>query len=143
MYKIIDNFLTEEDFLNYQNMFSRKSIQQISSFCTGIPKYINQKYRNKLDECGITSLDPSLIISICDKPIYKHQDKNLNNEKYKLLLYLNEVPNGGTILYIDDKEVLVENKLNRLLIFDISLYHKSEEFSTNYIKRTIGFRGFN
>ena len=40
----------------------------------------------------------------------------------------------------DGKEILVENKINRLVLFDINIEHKGQEFSSDYIKKTIGFR---
>ena len=71
----------------------------------------------------------------------KHKDSiTLYKEKYKILIYLNEVINGGTIFYIDSSTQLVENKKNRLVIFDINLPHESQKFNGEQEKIAIGFR---
>jgi hypothetical protein len=60
-----------------------------------------------------------------------------------MFIYLNEVPNGGTIFFDGADEQLVENKLNRLVIFNIGLYHKSQNFlvgDNTFNKKLIGFR---
>ena len=38
---------------------------------------------------------------------------------------------------------MTENKVNRLVLFDINIEHKGQEFSRDYIKKTIGFRTLN
>ena len=96
---------------------------------------------NKFKELGVFGLSDDITISKNNKPIPKHKDNKVSGETHKILIYLNTVNNGGgTYFYIDGKEILVENKINRLVLFDINIEHKGQEFSSDYIKKTIGFR---
>ena len=70
-----------------------------------------------------------------------HRDLKLEDEKFKILIYLNQIEDGGTIFIIDDVEYLIENKSNRLVLFDIELYHKGQIFAEkNKNKLCLGFR---
>ncbi len=53
---------------------------------------------------------------------------------------MNNVVDGGTIFFINNKKELIKNKYNRLVVFDIRLLHKSQVFKKGVIKKTIGFR---
>jgi hypothetical protein len=77
--------------------------------------------------------------------------KHNGKEKYKILIYLNNVENGGTIFYegekgrTKEKVHVVKNQRNRLVLFDINLEHESEKFRTKVVvdiprKKAIGFR---
>jgi hypothetical protein len=72
-------------------------------------------------------------------PIRRHRDQVRNEARHKILVYLNEVENGGTIFYLPTQDLIVANRLNRLAAFDISLYHQSQTFS-GVRKLVIGFR---
>ena len=95
-------------------------------------------YVDKFKELGILGISDDITISKNNKPIPKHRDTKVSGETHKILIYLNNV--SGTYFYIDGKEILVENKVNRLVLFDINIEHKGQEFSCDYIKKTIGFR---
>ncbi len=141
MYKIIDNFLDEEDLNYYKKLYeSNNSIQKMHDY-SDIPKTLLSKYAHKFKDINLSKVYDTFTLSINKRgTIGKHIDKQLEDETHKVLLYLNYVPNGGTIFYIDNKEELVENKENRLVIFDIRLFHKSQIFGKGDIKKTIGFR---
>ena len=45
-------------------------------------------------------------------------------EKYTTAVYNFTTCNGGTVLYIDDKEVVIPSEENTLLVFDGVIEHK-------------------
>jgi hypothetical protein len=61
---------------------------------------------------------------------------------HKLVIYLNEVPSGGTLFgrSTESVRVRVENKVGRVVLFDIGLEHASESFSDRYTKYAVGLR---
>jgi len=73
------------------------------------------------------------------KPIGWHYDKP-KGATHKLLLYLNEVPSGGT-LFSRHAPVLVKNRLGRAVLFPMhDLEHASETFDPRHRKYTLGLR---
>lgn len=107
--------------------------------------YKYKKFKKKFIEMNpnFIGLYENITVPFSKKPIRKHKDLNIHNEKFKIVIYLNEVENGGTIFFIGDEKKLIENKKNRLICFDIDLYHESQDFSINkgkVSKLTIGFR---
>lgn len=117
---------TDKDFVNVFWAQNKEKIQNINSDWIGL-------YNN------VTKTNNS-------KPVDIHLDKKIHNEKYKMFIYLNEVPDGGTVFIDGVDEQLVENKLNRLVIFNIGLHHKSQNFlvkNNKFIKKLIGFRLIN
>ncbi len=141
MYKIIDNFLDDDD-LKKMNEFINlnKEIPKITNN-KEIPNYIIDKYKYKLNDLNIIKVYDKLTIStIKTGDVGPHYDEQFEDETHKVLLYLNSVENGGTVFYINNKEELIENKCNRLVVFDIRLLHKSQVFKKGVIKKTIGFR---
>lgn len=107
--------------------------------------YIWDKYKDKFLQINSkwNSLSKLVTISNSNVPIGKHKDVRSNSKATeKILIYLNQVENGGTVFYIGDETILIENKPNRLVWFDINLLHSSQDFtsSTNTNKLSIGFR---
>jgi hypothetical protein len=141
MYKIIDNFLDEDDLNKMKDLLSsNQTIQKITDN-DEIPQYIFNKYKYKLTDLDISKVYNKLSLSINQtKNIGTHYDEQLEDETHKVLLYLNNVEDGGTIFFINNKEELIENKENRLVIFDIRLLHKSQVFKKGIKKRALGFR---
>ena len=140
-YKVIDNFLSIEDLEMLSEYVENNGSAQSRYKSKDIANNIYTKYVDKFKELGILGLSDEITISKNNKPIPKHTDNKVSGETHKILIYLNNVNNGGgTYFYIDGKEILVENKINRLVLFDINIEHKGQEFSCEYIKKTIGFR---
>ena len=137
-YKIIDNFLSIEDLEMLSMYVDNNGSAQSRCKSKEIADYINTNYVDKFKELGILGISDDITISKNNKPIPKHRDKKLSGETHKILIYLNNV--SGTYFYIAGKEILVESKLNRLVLFDIYIEHRGQEFSCDNIKKTIGFR---
>jgi hypothetical protein len=143
-YQVIDNFLSIEDLEMLSEYVDNNGSAQSRYKSKDIANNIYTKYVDKFKELGILGLSDEITISKNNKPITKHRDNKVCGETHKILIYLNNVNNGGgTYFYIDGKEILVENKINRLVLFDINIEHKGQEFSRDYIKKTIGFRTLN
>lgn len=139
-YIVIDNFLSSSNLellYNYvENNYSTQSIVVDDI----LSKQIYNDHVDKFRELAVVELSDRITISKGIIPIAKHRDNVICGETHKILIYLNEIPNGGTYFYINGKAELVENKLNRLVLFDIKLEHRGQDFSRDYIKKTIGFR---
>lgn len=140
-YKVIDNFLSIEDLEMLSEYVDNNGSAQSRYKSKDIANYVYTNYVDKFNEFGIFGLSDEITISKNNKPIPRHRDNKVSEETHKILIYLNNVNNGGgTYFYIGGKEILVENKENRLVLFDINIEHKGQEFSSDYIKKTIGFR---
>jgi hypothetical protein len=140
-YKIIDNFLSIEDLEMLLEYVENNGSAQSRFKSKDTANYMYTKYEDTFKELGILGLNDEITISNNNKPIPKHKDSKISGETHKILIYLNNVNNGGgTYFYIDGKEILVENKVNRLVLFDINIEHKGQEFSRDCKKKTIGFR---
>lgn len=139
-----DNFLQLED-LEFLRAYAIENVNTILKD-ESLTLWFWRKYREKLLEINSrwVGLYPDVTITNSSKPIGKHQDRTtITQAREKLLIYLNEVPNGGTVFFVDGEEVLIQNKVNRLVCFDIQLYHQSENFKVEgqlVNKLAIGFR---
>lgn len=141
MIYIIDDFLSLED-LEYYKDYINKHFSESNVFVSNEDMISTfwKKYKEKIQsKVDITGLTNRITMGKSNIPIPKHTDRCFENEKYKLLIYLNNVPNGGTV-FLTQPPQKIENKANRLVIFDMSLLHKGECFSGGQIKYTIGFR---
>jgi hypothetical protein len=143
----IDDFLSDEVLKtcqDYIDNFYGQGIVGDKSFVNNFWEENKEKIQNiNSDWIGLYN---NVTKTNSSKPVNKHLDKKIRNEKYKMFIYLNEVPNGGTIFFDGADEQLVENKLNRLVIFNIGLYHKSQNFlvgDNTFNKKLIGFRLIN
>ena len=137
---IKDDFFSEEDLqlcVDYVSKYSKNYINVNEK----LTEYIWNKYKENFKQINPKwiSLYPEITVSNSKKPIKLHKDRDINDAGHKILVYLNTVENGGTFFYVDGKEYLVENKINRLVSFDISLYHKGQG-ATKENKLAIGFR---
>lgn len=145
---VIDDFLQVDD-LNYliRYILTQCAHHNIIIKDESITSWIWKRYNDILNEYNISCIDEYVTVTYDKKPVGTHKDKIMNtanNEKYKLIIYLNNVKDGGTIFHVGDKKYLVENKVNRLVIFDINLYHRAQlqhnlEYDT--CKMLFGFRG--
>jgi hypothetical protein len=79
-------------------------------------------------------------ITNSNNPVFKHTDSKFKNEQFKILIYLNNVHNGGTVFYTEKTSISIMNKENRLVVFDINIPHESQKFSKSDKKIAIGFR---
>jgi len=143
----IDDFLSDEVLKtcqDYIDNFYGQGIVGDKSFVNNFWEENKEKIQNiNSDWIGLYN---NVTKTNSSEPVNKHLDKKIRNEKYKMFIYLNEVPNGGTIFFDGADEQLVENKLNRLVIFNIGLYHKSQNFlvgDNTFNKKLIGFRLIN
>lgn len=137
---IIDNFLFEEDLKKCQDLclkFKKQRIIMDQLFADYIWEKYKLKFKNINNEW--IGLYGDVTLGNSYKPISKHLDEKRNNAKQKILIYLNNIENGGTIFYTPEGDILVNNLENRLVCFDISLYHSGQKF-TEGKKLSIGFR---
>lgn len=142
---ITDNFLDEEDLNEYYKYVESNNLKDLMIKNHSLTSEFWQKYGKKICEIDSKFIGVLDIVSsaITEKPVHFHLDPIHSNETHKVLIYLNDVKNGGTIFLMNGEEILVENKKNRLIIFDISVYHKSQNFLLNdekIKKLSIGFR---
>ena len=147
-FDVIEDFLTSEDLIKYQTF--AKSISRSNSIVKNdiLVNEFWDKYSNKFNNINPNwiGLYPEVTITNSNRPISPHYDEKKYDENYKVLIYLNDVKNGGTVFYVDNKEVIIENKKNKLVIFNISLLHKGQDFlvegqiNKKVKKLAIGFR---
>lgn len=139
----IDNFLSDECLKKTQEYIDNFFGQDIVNDETFV-NYFWEENKEKLLQINPNwvGLYDKITKTNNFKPLNKHIDKKLFDEKHKMFIYLNEVPDGGSIFFDKNEELLIENKLNRLVIFDISLPHQSQNFikKKKIFKKIIGFR---
>jgi len=140
MYKVVDDFLSEEYLNMLHDYVDSNSSTQSIVVDNELSSKIYNSHIDKFNDLGIVGLSDHITISKGIIPIAKHKDNVICGETHKILIYLNNIPNGGTYFDIGGKEELIENRVNRLVLFDIKIAHRSQEFSRDYIKKTIGFR---
>ena len=138
--KILENFLDDEDLEMFIKLVESVGKTQIIKEMPEITKKINNKYKDKLKSIGVSSVERFITISCSNSGVGRHKDEKLGDYTHKILIYLNDVPNGGTIIFNGAQEIKIENKSNKLVLFDISLEHMSEKFDMKYTKKAIGFR---
>jgi hypothetical protein len=73
-------------------------------------------------------------------PIPEHVDDMSHGETYKVLIYLNDVQNGGTWFRDGDSYIEVEAGAGSVVIFDMRIYHKGNPNQEPKIKYTAGIR---
>ena len=150
---VVDDFITQADAdlfiteINKQTKDNRK-IQAIRKNVEHV--HIIRGYKDKFDTIdfdGNTYVDlhEDVTYSKHFKGIGKHIDKKIYGDRWKMLIYLNHVENGGTVFYTSSKSnesIRVENKPLRAVFFDIQLSHSGQNFSNtnNTVKYAIGFR---
>ena len=146
--RFVDNFLEECDLLKYQEYVEKVKTRQSIIKDEKTTREFWQKYGEKVGVCGGKEILPYVTVTNSKKPLGKHKDSKMGGEKYKVLIYLNEIKNGGTIFYNNleggGKKELIENKVNRMVLFDMDIEHESEKFSEDndiiIKKKAIGFR---
>ena len=105
-YKVIDNFLSIEDLEMLSDYVDNNGSAQSRYKSKDIANNIYTKNVDKFKELGILGLSDEITISKNNKPIPKHKDNKVSEETHKILIYLNNVNNGGgTYFYIDGKEL--------------------------------------
>lgn len=139
--RIIDEFLSKEHIKCLTDFVLQQGHKQDIVRNKEIVSWFWKNYCNILKKYNITKIAEYVTVTNNNAPIKKHKDKLIGSERYKIFIYLNDVDNGGTVFYINDKEYLVENQMNRLVIFDMNLWHRGQscsEYENNKI--LIGFR---
>jgi hypothetical protein len=146
---VCDDFLSNEDFECFRKyVLSKNKTQDVFDDPSFATQFWNRYQKQIRDfdlnpKCsGITS---NITITYNSSPIGRHIDTNYHGERYKILIYLNDVPNGGTLFYPPTGTRIVENRANRLVLFDLSILHESQKFNKqmNRLKKmAIGFRLF-
>lgn len=139
----VDDFFLQEDLqkcIDYARTITGNKIVKNSEFTD----YLWRGYYDKFLSINPDwrGLHPHITLTNSMKPISKHKDQRKNNETQKLLIYLNNLKGGGTIFYLPNETLLVENKQNRLVCFDINLLHEGQIFDEGR-KIAIGFRPLN
>lgn len=87
-----------------------------------------------------TGLGPHITMSNSTRPVTLHTDTDKGGNHWKMFVYLNEVPNGGTVFVDCKKEYLVENRRGSVVLFDIRLQHKGQPTQAPVPKYVLGFR---
>jgi hypothetical protein len=126
---IVDEFLNIRELEKYKTLVNQKQSQKViedSKLAEEFWELYGDEIR-KLDSNCI-GIFPSVTITNSTKPIQRHTDVNRHGERYKILIYLNSVPNGGTLFYANDTVKLIENRENRLVMFDMRISHESQDF---------------
>lgn len=145
--RFIDDFLDSEDLVKFNNyVYDSKLCQDIKQD----PSFTNEfwaKYASKIKQLlgptgpggplGPTIL-PHVTVTQSRNPVFKHIDKKMASETHKILIYLNDLKDAGTLFYDKGQKLHIVNKKNRLVLFDINLEHESENFVG--LKKAIGFR---
>lgn len=139
MIVVIDNFLEKMDLEKYQDYVKNSGKSQHLIKDVKITEEFWSKYSSKCGDIG-TEIYPYVTITNTSKPLARHKDGKLREERYKILIYLNEIENGGTIFYVGGEEMKVKNAENRMVIFDMKIEHESEKFAGEEKKMVIGFR---
>jgi hypothetical protein len=146
---VCDNFLSNEDFDRFREYVVNKQASQNVVNDSTFAQEFWCLYGKRLQELALipkcTGIAPSVTVTHTSSPIGRHTDVNHHGERYKILIYLNDIPNGGTIFYPPTGTQRVENKANRLVLFDMSILHESDKFNLQHPrikKMAIGFRLF-
>ena len=96
----IDNFLSDEVLKtcqDYIDNFYGQGIIGDKNFVNNFWEENKEKIQNiNSDWIGLYN---NVTKTNNSEPVNKHLDKKIRNEKYKMFIYLNEVPNGGTIFF--------------------------------------------
>ena len=137
--QFIDNFLDPCDVVKYREYVEKKGKSQSIIDDKEMTAEFWDKYRERII-LGKEIL-PYVTVTNSKKPVCRHKDGKINGEKYKVLIYLNEIEKNGGTIFFDEKGIKqVQNKENRMVIFDIDLEHESEKFREGVVKKAIGFR---
>lgn len=75
-----------------------------------------------------------------NKAIVPHRDKVYEGENYKVLIYLNDVKNGGTYFKNEKDWFYTENSAGTIVIFDMNIEHKGDPLQEKIRKYTFGLR---
>lgn len=145
MIHTIDNFLEPEDLVKFRNYVINsgltQNIREDSTLTTEFWNTYGDKINQNVSDLHFTGLYSQVTFSHSAKPVTKHTDCRYKDEKYKLLIYLNSVPQGGTLFFGKTTTTIIQNVVNRAVIFDIRLPHEGQKFTINGTKKiAIGFR---
>jgi len=146
-----DDFLSEEDLHRYQTYVCNKRASQGVNEDNELAQDFWERYQNRLHaliqtvspSTTLNGVGSSVTVTHTMSPIGRHVDVNHHGERYKVLIYLNHVPKGGTLFYPSSGTERVQNRTNRLVLFDMGLLHESEKFNFHrdkVKKLAIGFR---
>jgi hypothetical protein len=144
-YYVIDDVITTEEVATYLDLVKRSPLKQGNKDYPDVTASFWGRHGTRLTELGFTGILPTVTVSKNKSPLPRHTDQRIGAGTYKVLIYLNEVPAGGTVFYLSGgREELIENRLGRMVLFNIGLPHASQVFSRSggRIKYTIGFRIF-
>ena len=144
-YYVIDDVITAEEVATYLDLVKRSPLKQGNENHPDFTAAFWSRHATRLAELGFTGILPTVTVSKNKSPLPRHTDQRIGAGTYKVLIYLNEVPAGGTVFYLPGGwEELVENRVGRMVLFDIGLPHASQVFSRrgDRMKYTIGFRIF-
>lgn len=141
----IDDFLDQEDLSFYKryiiNSRLSQNIRDDAAFTAKFWSKYGEKINKHLEKDGLhfDGVYDKVTYTNSKNPVIRHRDCKIHDEQFKVLIYLNYVPKGGTIFFLEKNTQLVINKENRLVIFDMSLEHESQKFE-GCTKLAIGFR---
>ena len=147
--RYIDDFLEEIDVKKYLDYVEKSG--KIQNIIEDLKLTVDfwEKYGGKIIDCCCGSggkILPYVTITNGSRAVSRHKDSRMGGEKYKILIYLNNVEKGGTIFYgCGGGGEKIANKKNRCVIFDMDIEHESEKFDGGVKrevkkKKAIGFR---
>jgi hypothetical protein len=132
----------------YDNLLSDNEIDELTKFIPDkepfkffnkhpqLEQYIIRNVLSKIENKYIST--GTVSISCNTMPVSLHIDSIIDGgETHKLLIYLNSI--GGTSFMTEEGVIEIESIKGRCVVFDISLWHKGNFYSTG-VKKTIGLR---
>lgn len=105
--------------------------------------YLGMKFHQRMPEFDCTGWSPTVTFSSSKNPIPWHCDAPCG-AAFKVFVYLNAPPwGGGTIIGgVEHKDIVVRAETGTIVMFDISLEHRSEDLPKGFLKKTLGMRPF-
>lgn len=92
-----------------------------------------------LGDAGITGWEPYVTLTNSAKPNDWHFDRPKGRARHKLFVYVNAVPEGGTI-FGRRAQHLVPNAPGAAVLFPIALEHRGQVHAPGHVKRVVGLR---
>lgn len=97
----------------------------------------------------IVNIIDYITVTNSDKPTPIHRDMQLDHSvPYKLVFHLNKISGGGGTIFYDDnknydddeRSLVIKNNPGSGVLFDLSLFHKGQDFTAGQTKVVIGAR---
>lgn len=142
-HRVWDGALTPEQcaYVAEKYLPSQADIQSVRKN-PGCADEVWQLVRANLPELPEGRPTGTVTLTASRKGVAWHRDSPRHEGTHKLLIYLNEVPAGGTFFGSPKNPVLVESRIGRAVLFDLRAEHASQTFAPKYRKLALGLRLF-